>query len=125
MKSLTKALISLGVDDFVINAEGTPSTEAELDAGLITFAPDGTEQEGMTYIAPVTWAQISTKVAELEAAEPLNQFRKERDRLIAETDWWVLPDRMATQAQLDYRQELRDITDTYTSLADVTWPTKP
>ena len=62
---------------------------------------------------------------ELEAAEPLRLLREERNYLLAETDWWVLPDRTATQAQLDYRQALRDITDTYTSLDNVVWPTKP
>jgi hypothetical protein len=30
-----------------------------------------------------------------------------------------------TQAQTDYRQALRDITDTYSSYLDVVWPVKP
>jgi len=51
--------------------------------------------------------------------------RQFRDALLAETDWWVLPDRTASQAQLDYRQALRDITNTYSSPNDVVWPTKP
>lgn len=53
-------------------------------------------------------------------------LRKERDRLIAETDYWMLSDTTdVTQAQLDYRQALRDITQLYASLDDVIWPTKP
>jgi hypothetical protein len=32
---------------------------------------------------------------------------------------------IATDDQIAYRQALRDITDTYTSLEDVVWPTKP
>ena len=59
------------------------------------------------------------------ALDALNALRRERDVKIAETDWWVLPDRTPTQAQLDYRQALRDITNTYTSRDDVVWPTKP
>ena len=51
--------------------------------------------------------------------------RAERDRLIAATDWWASSDLTMTQAQTDYRQALRDITDSATSLDDVTWPTKP
>lgn len=70
-------------------------------------------------------AEIDAKVAELTAAEPMRILREKRNFLLAETDWWVLPDRTATQAQLDYRQALRDITDNATSLDDVTWPTKP
>ena len=30
-----------------------------------------------------------------------------------------------TQEQADYRQSLRDSTDTYSSLDDVVWPEKP
>ena len=58
-------------------------------------------------------------------AKPLRELRASRDGLLAQTDWWVMPDRTATQEQLDYRQALRDITNTYTSLDDVVWPTKP
>ena len=72
-----------------------------------------------------TQAEIDSKIAELEAALPLKMLRAKRDYLIAQTDWWVMPDRTTTQAQLDYRQALRDITDTYSSLEDVVWPTKP
>ena len=63
--------------------------------------------------------------AEKQAETKLVLLRRERNRRIAETDWWVMSDRTATQAQLDYRQALRDITDTYTSLDDVVWPEKP
>lgn len=61
----------------------------------------------------------------LIAREALRNLRAERDRLIAATDWWVLPDRTPTQAQLAYRQALRDITNSYASLNDVVWPEKP
>jgi hypothetical protein len=52
-------------------------------------------------------------------------LRNERNRLIAETDWWASSDLTMTDAQTTYRQALRDITDTYNSLDDVVWPTKP
>jgi len=52
-------------------------------------------------------------------------LRKERNALLALTDWWALSDLTMTAAQTTYRQALRDITDTYTSLDDVVWPTKP
>ena len=68
---------------------------------------------------------VNAKVAELTAAEPMRLLREERNRRIAETDWWASSDLTMTQAQTDYRQALRDITDSATSLDDVTWPTKP
>ena len=63
--------------------------------------------------------------AKTAAEIALISLRSIRNDLLAETDWWVMPDRTTTQAQLDYRQALRDITETYTSLDDVVWPTKP
>lgn len=106
-----------------------------ISQALIALRPNAAwELEGNT-LDGLTWhdeeqtrptdAEILAKVAEFEAAEPIRQLREQRDRLIAETDWWVLPDRTATQAQLDYRQALRDITNTYSSLDDVVWPEKP
>jgi len=65
------------------------------------------------------------------AEESMSALRSQRNRKLSETDWWVLPDRTPTQAQLDYRQALRDITtqtpalDENGNLTGVTWPEKP
>ena len=82
-----------------------------------------------------TILEVEAKIAELKAAEPMRLLRVERDRLIAETDWWVLPDRTPTDEQLAYRQALRDLPENSTPVLDydnwptnisgVTWPTKP
>lgn len=79
-----------------------------------------------------TETEVQTKIAELKAAEPMRLLRQQRDQLISETDWWVLPDRTATQAQLDYRQALRDLPensspelDANGQLINVNWPEKP
>lgn len=60
-------------------------------------------------------------------AQPMIDLRAERDHLLGLTDWTQLPDvPEATQIiWQEYRQALRDITNTYTSLEDVIWPTKP
>tara|TARA_R100001510_G_scaffold57331_1_gene65044 strand:- start:48 stop:380 length:333 start_codon:yes stop_codon:yes gene_type:complete len=68
---------------------------------------------------------IASKATELSAAEPMRLLREERDRKLSDTDWWASSDLTMTQAQTDYRQALRDITNSYTSLDDVVWPTKP
>ena len=76
----------------------------------------------------VSWdaSAVATKEAELLAAFKLGELREERNRLLTETDHWVLSDTAnATSAQTTYRQALRDITKSATSLDDVTWPTKP
>jgi hypothetical protein len=58
-------------------------------------------------------------------AEKMAYLRNERNRRLAETDWWASSDLTMTAEQTAYRQALRDITQTYTSLEDVVWPTKP
>lgn len=65
------------------------------------------------------------QLTELVNQQELTALRRQRDILLAETDWWVLPDRTSTKEQLEYRQALRDITDNYTSLMGVEWPIKP
>ena len=59
------------------------------------------------------------------AADNLRMLRKQRDQKIAETDWWASSDLTMSSERTTYRQALRDITDSATSLDDVTWPTKP
>ncbi len=79
---------------------------------------------------------INAKIAELEAAEPMRLLRRERDRLLAETDWTQgddVPVGIKTN-YTSYRQELRDLpskfnpiidTTSVTGISSVTWPTKP
>ena len=57
----------------------------------------------------------------------LNELRAERDLRLANCDWagsYDVPDSIKA-VYAPYRQALRDITDTYTSLEDVVWPEKP
>lgn len=72
-----------------------------------------------------TEAEITAKIAELEAAEPMRLLRAERNQRLANTDWWASSDLTMTAEQTAYRQALRDITETYTSLDDVVWPEVP
>lgn len=76
--------------------------------------------------APVKVGDIDTSnPPPTEAEISLNNLRNLRNEKLVETDWWAVADRTMTQEQTDYRQALRDITDTYSSLEDVVWPDKP
>ena len=119
--------------DIGFSLKGDPTTEEEWKANY-------TEQIGKTedncaimsddptkWI--VTWTQIEALQASLKVDLPLEGLRHERKLRLTETDWVVakstetgtpIPDEWKT-----YRQALRDITKTATSLDDVTWPTKP
>ena len=59
----------------------------------------------------------------------LGELREVRNDKLAETDWVVtMHKELGTDiptAMKTYRQALRDITDSATSLDDVTWPEKP
>ena len=74
-----------------------------------------------------TSEEIQTKYDELVAAEPLKLLREVRNDKLAETDWTQSRDVTLTNdaAWQTYRQALRDITDTYSDLDSVVWPTKP
>jgi len=66
--------------------------------------------------------EANKKAALLSAKDDL---REVRNQMLTETDWWASSDLTITDAQKKYRQDLRDITKTATSLDDVTWPEKP
>ena len=124
---ISDALTALGIDEYVMRGE--PTSEAEFnemfckvtgaDANGSAIESDNPDDFG------TTWAAVSAKKTELENAEPMRLLREERNRRLAETDWWASSDLTMTSERTTYRQALRDITDSATSLDDVTWPTKP
>lgn len=127
MASIAQALSELKVTEWVLRGE--PTTEAEFNEMFRKVTGADSNGSAIESSNPadwgVTWAQIKAKQDELTAAEPMKALRAERDRLLAETDWWAVADRTMAEAQTAYRQALRDITETATSLDDVTWPVKP
>jgi len=83
-------------------------------------------REGVNAKKP-TQKEIDTKIAEIK----LDEVRAERNVKLSETDWVVIKEREEGGSVKNfadwktYRQALRDITDSATSLEDVTWPEKP
>lgn len=67
--------------------------------------------------------------AEIITISKMIELREERNKLLAESDWTQVVDSPlddTTKAEWQtYRQALRDITETYSSLDDIVWPTKP
>lgn len=125
--SISNALTELGITEWVLRGEPTSEAEfATMFSKVVGADANGTAIESKDPADwGFTWAEVEAKKAELEATQPLKELRAERDRLLAETDWWAVADRTMTQEQSDYRQSLRDITLTYNSLEDVVWPVKP
>ena len=91
------------------------------DAETDTYTAYGEGESVITFDA----SAAQTKQQELLAEDDPKDLRAERDRRLAETDWWASSDLTMTTEQTTYRQALRDITDSATSIDDVTWPEKP
>ena len=129
MANVTQALQELGFDEWVLNGDPKNAEEfAEMFRKVIGANDNGTailSDNSADWPEGLTWDAVETKLKELNDAEPLKFLREERNRLIAETDWWAGSDLTMTDAQKSYRQALRDITKDYSSLDDVKWPTAP
>lgn len=124
MTTIATALSELGITEWVLRGEPTSETEFNKMFRKVTGADaNGTAIESTDH--GIAWATVSAKKDELVAAEPMRLLRVERDRKLTETDWWAVADRTMTAEQTAYRQALRDITTSATSLDDVVWPTKP
>ena len=124
MTTIANALSEMGITEWVLRGE--PTTEAEFNQmfrKVIGADDNGSAIESTDH--DVDWATVAAKRDELIAAQPMKELRAERDRKLADTDWWAVADRTMTAEQTAYRQALRDITNTYSSLADVVWPVKP
>ena len=124
MTTIANALQELGITEWVLRGE--PTSEAEFNtmfSKVVGADANGTAIESTDH--GIAWSTVTAKRDELIAAQPMKDLRAERDRKLAETDWWAVADRTMTADQTAYRQALRDITNSYTSLDDVVWPTKP
>ena len=130
MTTIADAITALIPDEQWV-LRGTPTTETEFNAMFRRII--GADEYGAAVESDnpdnwgVSWTTVSAKKAELDAAEPMKLLREERNRRIAETDWWASTDLQAefSGARGDYRQALRDITKRYNSIDNVVWPTKP
>lgn len=127
MTTVAKALQELNITEWALRGE--PTSEAEFNQMFrkVTGATaDGTaiESDNPDDFG-VTWSTVSAKKDELVAAEPMRLLREERNRRLALTDWWASSDLTMSSERTTYRQALRDITNSATSLDDVTWPTEP
>ena len=107
MSRVTKAILNL-VPNAVFSYNGT-------DIRWADERPQPTDEE------------LQTEIDRIESEKPLVELRAVRNEKLAETDWTQSRDVTLTNdaAWQTYRQALRDITDTYSDLDSVVWPTKP
>jgi hypothetical protein len=117
----TQILIENPGNSFSTNTVDIP--EPDGDYSNVVFPHHTTVEDGVARI--LTGTELDDANAAHLALFRLNEVRELRNKKLTETDWWANSDLTMTQAQTDYRQALRDITDTYSSYLDVVWPVKP
>jgi len=126
MTTISKALTSLGIKEWVLRGEPTSETEFNAMFRKVTGSKDGIAIESSTPSDfGTTWKAVSDEKKVLEDAEPMRLLREERNKRLSETDWMASSDLTISDAWKKYRQDLRDITKTATSLDDAKFPTKP
>jgi len=82
----------------------------------------------MTDAEQTAFDNANTAWTNAAPARRMVDLRKQRDKLLAETDYMALGDVTLSDAWKTYRQALRDITGTTPSddaLSNITFPTKP
>ena len=131
--TIEDALFLLKIDDWIIR--GTPTNETEFNSMFTKVTGEnsnGTAIESSdTSDFGVTWSQIQTALAD-GGIVAMTELRRQRDKLLAETDWMASSDYSISDAWKTYRQALRDLPAKNTSaswdgtkLSNVTFPTKP
>ena len=135
MTTISNSLIALGISEFVLRGE--PTTEAEFNAMFrkVTGSNNGNAIESSNPSDfGTTWKAVSDKKTALINGEPMRLLRVERNRLLAETDWWASSDLSITDEQKKYREDLRDLPSSASpkltsngtlDMSSVTFPTKP
>ena len=140
MIRVTDALRELGVTDWTLIGEPTNETEFYENFKKVV----GADSDNNAILSSdqtkfgTTWGKVEAKLNELKNAEPMKILREERNRKLAETDWWANSDLTMTDAQKKYRKDLRDFPSsginpklkengprTIVDPSSVTWPTKP
>ena len=88
---------------------------------------DGKSHDPKQYVQSHFVGQDDTKDARLLADE-WTRIRRERTRLLADTDHLALSDQTLSAGMKTYRTKLRDLPSdqsSKTKYSDITWPTKP
>ena len=92
---------------------------------------NGDSYEGITWlssdITQPTKSEVTSKIAEIEAGEPLRLLRRDRNQKLRMSDWTQgsdVPDAIKTP-WATYRQKLRDLPANTSDPNNPSWPTEP
>ena len=86
------------------------------------------EIEWLEGTTPISKADIEAQFPAVELDEAMTDLRSKRNQLLQDTDFHGMSDNTMSADMTTYRQELRDITEGITTVAQanaVVFPTKP
>ena len=139
-KKIVESLLALGIEGWVLENDVVVDNETKFNANFKRV--NGEDSTGTaTYSTDpndfgVTWKQITDAYAD-GGLVSLNILRKQRNGLLAESDWTQTADNALSSDKKTewetYRQALRDLpskaspklSDDGQSITNVTFPTKP
>ena len=122
--NIETAIKALGNYEFVIDGNVNSQSDWDNNVRFISGA-DENDLAIFTDTKPVTYAEVTAKLSELEVDEKWYDIREKRNKLLAETDFYALSDVTMTTEMSNYRQALRDLPSTTSNPDDVVFPTKP
>ena len=134
--SWLESITTDGVPDYSGEDYEIVKTEVDVqgfnESGHITNTIDGTSYHLKWDTSKEEVVKDDTAKASWEQAEEWKRIRKQRTRLLAETDWTQGGDSPLTDAKktawATYRTSLRTLPEdqkSKTKYSDITWPTKP
>ena len=118
------AIVESGTVTNIVEWDGSA---AHADSSGWVLATADTEIGG-TYDGSSFTAKADPRTTDQINADALAGMREQRNRLLAETDFYALSDVTMSSDMTTYRQALRDLPSGKTTKAHVdaaTWPTKP
>ena len=139
-KKIVESLLALGIEGWILDNDVVVDNETKFNANFKRV--NGEDSNGTaTYSNDpndfgVTWKQVSDAFAD-GGLVSLNILRKQRNALLAESDWTQTADNALSSDKKTewetYRQALRDLpakakpklSDDGLSISNVTFPTKP
>jgi len=90
---------------------------------------EGHEIAELKVVSGLIQLKSSSEISTQQDADNLELIRSKRNSLLSESDWTQVTDNPLTDTQRQdwaaYRQDLRDITETYTDPLTIVWPDKP
>ena len=118
-------------EDYEIVETDAPLSYQDDEGNTISFNQSGhivSDLDGTHYHLKWDGSKIvkdDDALTEYQTAEKWKNIRADRNRRLAETDYFALSDQTLSTAMKEYRNKLRSVPQDNSDPDDITWPQKP